>query len=275
MRLILHRLYILLFGLWEKMSGLSKEGKGGFFRNCFRYFHSWLFGRVQLREYCELAHATQEEKEFVSRLDAIIKEYQLKKKWGKEYFATWRFLRKYTSLKYDTSPAMFAKRIKAYRKRFDIGEGTYIQYGVMVIAEHYSYGGLKTGRNCLLARDCDLDITGGLELGDNVKILEGVKILTHAHDSLYLKNDKKLIQPQDETRAYVTGLKIGNNAQICARAIILPSVRFIGDNSLISAGAVVDKKVPPNVIVAGNPAQIVAEIPGKLTTNEDVVNGSV
>ena len=62
-------------------------------------------------------------------------------------------------------------------------------------------------------------------------------------------------------RAYKTNLKIGNKVSICAHAIILPGVREIGENSLISAGAVVTRPVPPNVIVAGNPATVVRKIP--------------
>ena len=46
-----------------------------------------------------------------------------------------------------------------------------------------------------------------------------------------------------------------------SRAIIMPGVGEIGENSMISAGAVVHEKVPSNCIVAGNPAKIVAKIP--------------
>jgi len=35
---------------------------------------------------------------------------------------------------------------------------------------------------------------------------------------------------------------------------------YIGDNSIIAAGAVVTKDVPPNVIVGGVPAKIIKEI---------------
>ena len=62
-------------------------------------------------------------------------------------------------------------------------------------------------------------------------------------------------------RAYKTNLKIGNNVSICAHAIILPGVTEIGENSIISAGAIVNRPVPANVIVAGNPAVVVRKIP--------------
>ena len=34
----------------------------------------------------------------------------------------------------------------------------------------------------------------------------------------------------------------------------------IGENSVVGAGAVVSKDVPPNVVVAGNPARVVKEL---------------
>ena len=49
-------------------------------------------------------------------------------------------------------------------------------------------------------------------------------------------------------------MKIGNNVWIGMNAIVLKGVT-IGENSIIAAGAVVTKDVPPNTVVAGNPAR--------------------
>jgi len=262
MRLLLHRIYVLLFGVWNAMHGLSMAGKGGIVTNYIRFFYAWMVARIQLREYCELAHLQSDESSFKALLAEKIKSERFKRQWSRCYFENWRFLRKYTSLKYDVSPTMVQRRIKAYKKRFGIGDGTYIQYGVMVIAEHYSLCSLRTGRNCLLARDCDLDVTGGLEIGNGVCILEGAKIFTHAHDSLHLKNDDCLIPYSN--RAYKTPLVIEDNVEICARAIIMPGVGRIGSNSMISAGTIVTKPVPPNSVVGGNPARVL------FTLDEDI-----
>ena len=48
---------------------------------------------------------------------------------------------------------------------------------------------------------------------------------------------------------------IGNNVHILAGAIVIGNI-YIGDNSVIGAGAVVTKDVPPNCVVIGNPAYI-------------------
>ena len=55
-------------------------------------------------------------------------------------------------------------------------------------------------------------------------------------------------------------VKIGNNVWIGMGAVILKGVT-IGDNSVVAAGAIVTRSVPPNSIVAGNPATVVKELP--------------
>jgi acetyltransferase-like isoleucine patch superfamily enzyme len=52
-------------------------------------------------------------------------------------------------------------------------------------------------------------------------------------------------------------IEIGENAWIGARAILLGGAR-IGAGSVVGAAAVVDFVVPPDSIVAGNPARVVA-----------------
>lgn len=55
-----------------------------------------------------------------------------------------------------------------------------------------------------------------------------------------------------------TSLVIGNDVWIGHNAIILPSVKEIGDGAVIGAGAVVYQDVPPYAIAMGNPARVVS-----------------
>ena len=52
--------------------------------------------------------------------------------------------------------------------------------------------------------------------------------------------------------------EIEENVWVGSRALILKGVR-VGKGSIVAAGAVVTKNVPPNCIVAGNPAKVVKE----------------
>ena len=55
------------------------------------------------------------------------------------------------------------------------------------------------------------------------------------------------------------GVKLGNNVWLGEQAIVLKGVT-IGDNSIVGAGAVVVSDLPANVVAAGNPARIVANL---------------
>lgn len=216
----------------------------------------------------QLYLVTTEEKE---KIGAVLREQSVARdKWEKTYYSNWKFLNKFSGIKYDTSSIKHHRRIRAYTKQYGFGENCSVQHGVKFICEHYSVGSLRIGKNVLFARNVDIDYTGDLEIGDGVKIMEGVKILTHAHDTFHAIKDQDLIPLSN--RAYKTNLRIGNNVRIASQALILPGVQEIGDNAFISAGSVVDQRVPQNVVVAGNPAKVVAKIPAIILKriNKDV-----
>tara|TARA_B110001469_G_scaffold122004_1_gene132084 strand:- start:341 stop:985 length:645 start_codon:yes stop_codon:yes gene_type:complete len=56
----------------------------------------------------------------------------------------------------------------------------------------------------------------------------------------------------------IAEVAIGNNVWLGSRAIILKGVT-IGENSVIAAGSVVTKSIPPNVVAGGNPATVIKE----------------
>ncbi|MDF8335546.1 acyltransferase [Novosphingobium sp. HBC54] len=64
------------------------------------------------------------------------------------------------------------------------------------------------------------------------------------------------ILTHDRTRGIYKDTVIEENCFIGARAIIMPGIT-VGHNSIVGAGAVVTKDVPPRSIVAGNPAEII------------------
>ena len=79
----------------------------------------------------------------------------------------------------------------------------------------------------------------GIHIGDGTHVAYGAMILAH-----------------DACRRLKTNTNIGKDCLIGAHAIILPGVK-IGNSCIVAAGAVVTKDVPPNCVVAGNPAKIV------------------
>lgn len=100
---------------------------------------------------------------------------------------------------------------------------------------------MRIGRACKISGSAKLDMTHprGVIVGDYTAISFGAAILTH-----------------DFVAGRHVATEIGANCFIGARSIILPGVR-IGDNSIVGAGSVVFTDVPPNTVVAGNPARAV------------------
>lgn len=85
----------------------------------------------------------------------------------------------------------------------------------------------------------------------------------HPLDPVERKKDCLVLNPYTQTgtrpKIATKPVRIGDNVWIGMGAIILKGVT-IGENSVIGAGAVVAKDVPPNVVVAGNPAQVVKSL---------------
>ncbi|WP_162062797.1 sugar O-acetyltransferase [Vibrio taketomensis] len=54
-------------------------------------------------------------------------------------------------------------------------------------------------------------------------------------------------------------ITIGDNVWIGANVVVLPGVS-IGENSVVGAGSIVTKDIPPNVVAVGNPCRVLREI---------------
>jgi acetyltransferase-like isoleucine patch superfamily enzyme len=86
----------------------------------------------------------------------------------------------------------------------------------------------------------------------------------HPIDPALRIQDAMAIAPYGENRPprppiATAPVRIKDNVWIGMGAVILKGVT-IGENSVVAAGAIVTKDVPPNVVVAGNPAKIVKEL---------------
>lgn len=115
--------------------------------------------------------------------------------------------------------------------------------------------GCKIGPNCFIGPFVEIQrgvsIGKGTRISSHTFICEGVHIGENcfiAHGVMFT-NDK---YTESRENWILRTTEIGNNVRIGSNATILPVK--IGDNSIIGAGAVVTKDVPPNTVVAGVPA---------------------
>lgn len=67
------------------------------------------------------------------------------------------------------------------------------------------------------------------------------------------------LSPKDRRSTYPAPIVLGRNVWVGANVTILQGVT-IGDNSVVAAGAVVTKDVPPNTVVGGVPARVIKTI---------------
>ncbi len=128
-----------------------------------------------------------------------------------------------------------------------IGDHVYI--GHYTILKGYYKGKMVIGSGTWIGQQCFFHSAGDIEIGENVGIGPGVKILTSTHS--INEPDKPIIHAQEMLYKKVI---IKPDADIGVNAIILPGVT-IGRAAQIGAGAVVTKDVPDYEIWAGVPAK--------------------
>lgn len=113
------------------------------------------------------------------------------------------------------------------------------------------------GNNVCFNTDVHIGAINKVCIGDNVLIASRVYISDHSHGEITADAIKL---PPGQRALFSKGpVVIENNVWIGEGVSILPAV-VIGENSIIGANSVVTKSIPPNSIVAGNPARVIKTI---------------
>jgi acetyltransferase-like isoleucine patch superfamily enzyme len=115
---------------------------------------------------------------------------------------------------------------------------------------HTNFGRhIQIGKNVFINHACTFLDLGGIIIEDDVLIGPKVSIITENHP----------VNPDERKMLDLKSVRIKRNVWIGANATILPGLT-IGENSVVAAGAVVTKDVPPNTVVAGVPAKVIKKI---------------
>jgi acetyltransferase-like isoleucine patch superfamily enzyme len=115
---------------------------------------------------------------------------------------------------------------------------------------HTNFGQhIKLGKNVFINHGCSFLDLGGITIEDDVLIGPKVNLITENHP----------VNPAERKNLDLGKIHICRNVWIGANATILPGVT-IGENSIVAAGAVVNKDIPANTIVGGVPARFIKSI---------------
>ena len=119
----------------------------------------------------------------------------------------------------------------------------------------------KVGRRCKISSHTF--VCEGVAIEDNVFIGHSVTFINDSYPRATTPEGE--LQTESDWRVESTVVKRG--ASIGSGATILSKV-VVGENSIVGAGSVVTRDVPPNVIVAGNPARVLRSTTSKARTQE-------
>lgn len=108
---------------------------------------------------------------------------------------------------------------------------------------------LHIGRDVFINAGCCFQDQGGITIGDGCQIGHQVVFATIDH----------ALDPEHRHDISVAPITLGRNVWVGSHATILKGVT-IGDDSVVAAGAVVTRDVPPRTVVAGVPAEPVKKI---------------
>ncbi len=144
-------------------------------------------------------------------------------------------------------------RARVYRLvGFKLGRGCFIMKNLELLSGFPNfYQKLELGSNVLISTYVVINLDEKVTLEENVTLSPFVRIYTGTHEigSSSRRTTKAIAKP----------VLIERGSWIALGATILPGVT-IGYGSIVAAGAVVTRDVPPNSFVAGIPARVVKNL---------------
>jgi len=140
-------------------------------------------------------------------------------------------------------------------------------YGCQIGDETKIGAFVEIQKNATVGRRCKISshtfVCEGVTIEDNVFIGHGVTFINDSYPRATTAEGELLTEK--DWRVEKTVIKRG--ASVGSGSTILSNI-VIGENAIVGAGSVVTRDVPPNTIVAGNPAKVLRSVPSPIKGNE-------
>ena len=144
--------------------------------------------------------------------------------------------------------------------RVELGKGVHLGYlpaprlgsGEILLQARGEDSSISIGANTLTSNNLSICAMESIHIGEGCQI--GDQVAIYDCDFHEIDPSKRLDGPGE-----IAPVFIGNNVWLGSRVMVLKGVS-IGDNSVIGAGSIVTKSLPPNVAAAGVPAKVMREI---------------
>ena len=129
----------------------------------------------------------------------------------------------------------------------------------------------KTGDIYLIEQPCMCDYGYNIEIGENfganhnllildsAKVVFGDNVMVGPNCSFITTKHPENPNIREKGLQWAEPIIVKNNAWICANVTVLAGVT-IGENSIIGAGSVVTRSIPPNTFAAGIPCKVIKEL---------------
>lgn len=115
----------------------------------------------------------------------------------------------------------------------------------------FTPGSIKVGKNVFINRGCLIDGSGGITIGENVRLAFNVALVTSSH---------KMGESFRRAGALVREpVFIGDGAWIGAAALVMPGVS-ISQGVVVGAGSIVTKDLHKDALYLGTPASFVRSL---------------
>jgi len=136
-------------------------------------------------------------------------------------------------------------------KGIALDDGARLKHGVYLDTEVAATGYIRIGKRVYVGTGCCLHGHMGLEIGDDSLLAQNITITPYSHK---FDDPDKTIYSQGGIQKMIV---IGRDCYLGMNVCVVCTAETIGEGSVVGAGSVVVKPLPPYSVAVGVPARVI------------------